>query len=94
MRLASYAATLASVTATGLALVAYGGEPLPDGWLDGVVAPGSSVGAAAAVFGAWTAGVGTTVLGGAMLARLAWDAWRHWRQLRRATGGGAGYGPG
>ncbi|SDD48317.1 hypothetical protein [Belnapia rosea] len=86
MRLASYTAMMAVITATGVALMAFGGEPLPRGWLDGVVAPGSTIGAAAAVLGLWGVGVGTTVLGGAMLARLAWEVWRHWRGERRTRG--------
>lgn len=84
MRLASYTATMAAVGGAGLALMAYGGEPLPEGWLDGVVAPGSTVGGTAAILGTWAIGFGTTGFGIAVLARLAWDMWRHRRWLRRA----------
>ncbi|WP_149536621.1 hypothetical protein [Siccirubricoccus phaeus] len=91
MKLPSYAAMMASIGATGLALMAYGGEPLPNGWLDGIVAPGSTIGGAVAILGTWALGIGTTALGVVALAQLALDAWRHWRGLRpRAEGRAVG----
>jgi hypothetical protein len=77
VKLASYAATMATVAATGLALLAWGGEPVPDGWLDGVLAPGSTIGGAVVLLGTWALGIGSTALGGVVLARPTWDAWQH-----------------
>jgi hypothetical protein len=55
---------------------------LPDGWLEGVVASGTTVGGAAVLLGMWAAGIASTVGGSVGLAWLGWEMWRHRQQVR------------
>lgn len=88
MRLPAYAASVVLLGATSLALIRYGCAPMPDGWLDRIVAPGSTIGGAVAVLGTWLLGLGATALGGAVLARMAIEACRRRRNSRGARPAG------
>lgn len=84
MSLATYTLKMAAVTAPAAALLAFSGEPMPAGWLDGIVAPGSTVGKAAVVLGMWVAGGAATAGGTVGFVWLSWELLRERRQ-RTAT---------
>ncbi|MDJ0390094.1 hypothetical protein QMO56_18450 [Roseomonas sp. E05] len=83
MRLVTYTLMMASVTGIGHALLAFRFEPLPNGLLEGVVAPGTTIGGAAVLLGMWTAGIASTVGGTVGLFWLTWQFWRDWQLFRR-----------
>lgn len=87
MSLATYTLRMAAMTAPAAALVVFGGEPMPTGWLDGVLMPGATIGHAAVVVGFWGIGVATTaggIVGLLWLARAYWREWRGRSGLRAA----------
>ncbi|EFH10296.1 hypothetical protein HMPREF0731_3408 [Pseudoroseomonas cervicalis ATCC 49957] len=82
MSLATYTLKLAAVTAPAAALLVFGGEPMPTGWLEGIVDPGATVGKAAVVMGMWAVGAASTVGG---IAGFIWLGWEFWRERRGAA---------
>ncbi|MBC9207129.1 hypothetical protein IBL26_09815 [Roseomonas aerophila] len=84
MSLATYTLKMAAIAAPAAALVAFGAEPMPAGWLDGIVTPGGTVGHAAVVIGFWAAGVASIMVSAVVAAGLARDAWRLRQELRQA----------
>ncbi len=80
MSLATYTLKMAAVTAPAAALLAFSGEPMPVGWLDGIVDPGATVGKAALVLGMWVAGAAATAGGTVGIVWLSWEFWRERRQ--------------
>lgn len=80
MGLATYTLKLAVVAAPAAALLVFGREPMPVGWLAGIVDPGSTVGKAAVVVSMWAAGAAATAGG---IAGFIWLAWEFWRERRR-----------
>ncbi len=83
MSLATYTLKMAAVTAPAAALLAFSGEPMPAGWLDGIVDPGATVGKAAIVVAMWVAG-GAATAGGTV--GFVWLSWELWRERRRRAG--------
>ncbi len=79
MGLATYTLKMAAVAAPAAALLAFGGEPMPAGWLDGIVLPGATVGHAATVMAFWVIGSVTTAGGVVGLLWLARAYWREWQ---------------
>lgn len=79
MRLATYTLMMAALTGTGHALLAFKSEPLPSGWLEGIVAPGTTIGGAAVLFGMWTAGIASTIGGGMGVVWMTWEFWHYWQ---------------
>lgn len=84
MSLATYTLKMAAVAAPIAALLAFGGEPMPAGWLDAVVTPGGTIGQAAVVIGFWAIGVASIVVSAVVAAGLARDAWRLRQKSRQA----------
>jgi hypothetical protein len=82
MRLATYTVTMTAVYGIASAILSYKDAPLSGCWLDGVVAPGMTLGGAVVLGGMWVAGVGSTAGGIVGLVWLAWDAWRHRQRVR------------
>ena len=83
MSLATYTLKMAAVTAPATALLVFGGDPMPAGWLDGIVDPGATVGKAAVVVSMWAAGAAATAGG---VAGFIWLAWEFWRERRGRSG--------
>ncbi|MBS5905178.1 hypothetical protein [Roseomonas mucosa] len=79
MSLATYTLKMTAVTASGAALLVFGGEPMPAGWVDGVVMPGATIGKAAVILAMWVAGAASTAGGIVGLLWLTWAYWREWR---------------
>ncbi|MBI0435774.1 MULTISPECIES: hypothetical protein [Acetobacterales] len=77
MGLATYTLKMAAVSALAAAILVFGGEPMPAGWLDGIVDPGATVGQAATVVVFTVAGSAATAGG---IAGLLWLAWAYWRE--------------
>lgn len=83
MSLATYTLKMAAVAAPVAALLAFSSEPMPAGWLDGIVEPGSTIGKAAVVLGMWVGGAAATAGGG---LGVVWLSWAFWSERRSPAG--------
>ncbi len=83
MSLATYTLKMAAIAAPLAALSVFGGEPMPAGWLEGIVDPGATIGKAAVVVGMWLAGAASTAGG---LAGFVWLAHALWLERCHSAG--------
>ncbi len=83
MGLATYTLKMAAVAAPAAAILAFGAEPIPTGWLDGIVDPGATVAHAGVVLGIWVAGA--TATAGGVIGFVCFS-WQLWRERRRRAG--------
>lgn len=83
MSLATYTLKMTAVTAPVAALLTFSAEPMPPGWLEGIVNPGSTIGKAAVVVSMWAMGAAATAGGTVGIVWLSWEFWRDRHQRAR-----------